>query len=164
MCEKLEKYKVQIPKDLELSYKNFKAFELKIRCKICNNESIRHFPNDFTDIAVLSCLCCGKEKWVPIYGLEYSLTAFDRFLIEKFNMKNEKVIKKRELSYLYDAAFEAYCEACDCGGRFRRSALCCVECGAEDVEVINSDIYWQDNFELIKQIKIEWLIYYTHPF
>ena len=157
---------MEVPKSLSADYKEFTAYKLVIKCKKCNQESIEYHPDDFDDISIFRCISCGKQKWIPIYGDTYGLTDFGRFFDKKFNINSDKLINKAEFAPYFDAAFEAYCEFCECGGRFRRlNILTCYNCGSREVEVINSgNIDWRDNQNLFVPVKIEWLRYFKHPF
>ena len=163
MTKKLDSYLVEVPESLSSDHKDFRAFRLEIKCQECGHESIEHYPDDFDDISVFRCITCGKEKWIPIYGDSYGLTDFGIFFEKKFKMNEELKI---ELASYFDASFEAYCQSCECGGRFTRPhVLLCYKCGSKKVEVTNSDdIYWRDNPDLYTPVKIEWLKYYKHPF
>ena len=165
MSDNLIKYLVQVPQDLLEGDYEVEAYELTVKCKNCKNEFSMHISYDFEDTAVFRCLCCGKEKWVPTYG-DYGLTGFKKYIAQKYNIKDISLMKLPELSGLYDATFESYCELCECGGRFKRSIeLICLKCGLTDVEVTNSGSqFWRDNMDLLKLIKVEWLRYYMHPF
>lgn len=163
MNDCLSKYIVKIPDSVKAD-NCVDAYELQVHCLECNCLHTLHLPNEFSDVTMLACLCCGREKWIPLYG-DYGLSGFKMFFSNKYKLPSH-MLRVIELASLYDACFESYCEICPCGGRFKKiSEPVCIKCGTSNVIITNSTKqYWRDDAALITSNAVEWIRYYEHPF